>query len=91
MEKFSIEKFKKHPEWKLILRHYREDQPEVWPIEETPVLVGNNLIIKVPETGYYTKPYAVINNEDCEVRDEDENLVGAVEFDTGLRICFRNC
>jgi hypothetical protein len=32
----------------------------------------------------------VINDEDCEVRDEDENLVGAVEFDTGLRICFRN-
>jgi hypothetical protein len=79
MNKFDINEYKENPNRKLILRHYREDQPETWPIEEAEIAMGDQLIIRVPNTGYSTEEYVLVDNSG-EVRDKNRNLVGTVEF-----------
>jgi hypothetical protein len=81
MKAFSIKEFKKHPERKLVLRHYRKDHPEVWAIEEAQAVIGNQLLVKVPQTGYTTANY-VLADTDYEIRDTDGNLIGTIEFAT---------
>jgi hypothetical protein len=81
MRTFNINEFKKHPGRKLILRHYRKEQPEIWAIEEAQATIGEQLVIKVPTTGYDTEDYKLVSY-DCEVREKDGNMVGTVEFAT---------
>jgi hypothetical protein len=83
MKTLDINELKKHPERKLILRHYRRDMPEIWNIEEAQVTIGNQLVIKVPKTGYDTPEYVIVDDSNNEVRDTDGNLVGMVEFASG--------
>jgi hypothetical protein len=61
------------------LRHYREDQPKTWSIEEVQIVIGNSLVIRVPDTGYSTDNYVLIDDSG-DVRDQDGNMVGTVKF-----------
>lgn len=75
---FNIEEYKKNPERKLILRHYRQEQSMVWPVEEIQIAIGDIIVIKTPDTGYSTNKYQALDGD--ELRDEGHNLVGTLEF-----------
>jgi hypothetical protein len=78
MSIFDIDELKRSPGRKLILQHYRGSEPEIWPVEEAQITIGNRLMIKVPGTGYATDDYALADGA-C-IRDRDGNLVGVLEF-----------
>lgn len=76
--KFDIEQYKKNPKRKLIIRNHRQDKPQVWPVEEIQIGLGNIIIIKTPDTGYATDEYQALDGD--VLKDKNNNPVGTLYF-----------
>lgn len=80
MKPFTLEEYKKNPNQILVLEHYDPQTPEYWIVGEAEVVMGGQLVIKVPETGFDTKSHMMFGENMDEVRDWDDNLVGFIRL-----------
>lgn len=80
MKPFTLEEYKKNSNQILVLEHYDPQTPEYWIVGEAEIVMGGQLAIKVPETGFDTKSHMMFGEHMDEVRDWDDNLVGFIRL-----------
>lgn len=77
MTEIDIERIKTRPKTKLILRNNTNNKFTSWLIPRWELVMGNRLVIEMPNTGYNTKEI-VLTSTSGKVKDLDGNTVGIV-------------